>query len=187
MGNANWGGGDSCVGKAQWQGDQWDSPGEWDTIPLRSCDARYRRALAMLGPAPIATHNAFAPIADTSDSYNVPISKLVTNRRKPQKQTRHIATAHKKFCATDCGCRDHRPQEDWLALEVQCSYDILLRGSEWYPPAQTSLTTSIAGGGGLGGSGASHSQEHGLKLPSGAPHAQGHGGGFQTAESDFVF
>ena len=102
MGNADWGGGDSWGGDAQWPGDQWNNQGEWETIPLRSCDARYGRALAMLGPAPIATHNAFASIADTSDSYGVPITDLVINRRKPQNQTRTIATA------TKCGCRDHQ-------------------------------------------------------------------------------
>ena len=118
---------------------------------LRSCDARYGRALASFGPAPITTHNAFAPIAGTSDSYDVPISELVTNRRKPRNKTRQIATANKKFCATDCGCRDHRPQEDWPALEVQYPYDILLRGTEWCPPASADLPgmfmTSIVGSG----------------------------------------
>ena len=52
---------------------------------------------------------------------------------------------------------------------------LLLRGTEWYPPAQTCLATIIVGGG-LGGSGASHAQGHGLELRPGASHAQGHGG-----------
>ena len=36
-------------------------------MPLRACDARYGRALASFGPAPIATHTAFAPIAGADD------------------------------------------------------------------------------------------------------------------------
>ena len=84
----------------------------------------YGRALAILGLAPVATHNAFDSIADTSDSYGVPITDLVINRRKPPNQTRKIATAKKKFCEKECDCRDHRPQEAWPALEVQYPYDI---------------------------------------------------------------
>ena len=52
----------------------------------------------------------------------------------------------------------------------------VLRGTEWYPSAQASLTTSIVGGGGQGSSIASLAQGHGLNLCAGASHAQGHGG-----------
>ena len=127
MGNAGWGGGLSWGGEAQWPGDQWSGQDDWETMPLRSCDARYGGVLAMLGAAPVVTRNAFDPIADTSDSYDVPITDLVINRRKPRNQTR----PKKKFCEKECDCQDPRPQEVWLALEVQYPYDILLlRGIE---------------------------------------------------------
>ena len=84
MGNTDRGAGDSWGSDAQWPGDQWNGQGDWENMPLRSCDARYGRALAMLGPAPVSTHIAFDSIADTSDSYDVPITVLVINCRKPE-------------------------------------------------------------------------------------------------------
>ena len=121
MGNSDWGGGDLWGGEAQWQGDQWDNGGDWNTMPLRSCEAHFGRALAVLSPAPIATRNAFDPIAETSDSYPVPISDLVaTNRRQPKKRTKKT-TAEKKLCSTGCGCQDHDVREDWPMLEVDAT------------------------------------------------------------------
>ena len=102
-------------GEAQRSSDQWSGQGEWETMLLGSYDARYGRALAMLGPAPVDTRNTFDPIADPSDSYDVPITYLVINRRKPRNQMRH----KKKFCEKECNCQYHRPQEAWPALEVQ--------------------------------------------------------------------
>ena len=62
------------------EGDQWGGQGDWESGALRSCEARYGRALAMLGPAPVETRNTFDPIADPSDSYDVPITDFVINR-----------------------------------------------------------------------------------------------------------
>ena len=52
----------------------------------------------------------------------------------------------------------------------------LLHSTECYPSGQTSLTTSIVGGGGLGSSGASHTQGHGSQSTTGTSQHQEHGG-----------
>ena len=112
----------------------------------------------MCSPAPIATRNAFDPIADMSDSYPVPIFDLVvTNRRQLRKRTKKT-TAEKKCCSTGCECQDHDVREDGPALEVAdpgCSSSepgagavplrVVLQGSTIFSTAEDNCMTSIVG------------------------------------------
>ena len=102
MGSGAAGGDEGWGAEAQWPADQWGGQGEWDNS-LRSIEAKYGRALAALGPAPVKVSNTFDPITEASpDSFEVPISDFIRNKKQRQVvKTRRIK---KQFIKSDCGC-----------------------------------------------------------------------------------